>query len=72
MKQKISLWKIITCICVVLFGIVGCNYSLQDTDSVTVEIGENLIFGSWQGEEIEWRVLDVKNGSGMKKRMFTA
>ena len=51
MKQKISLWKIITC------------RSLQDTDSVTVEIGENLIFGSWQGEEIEWRVLDVKNGS---------
>lgn len=37
----------------------------EDSISVPVEIGEHINFGSYQGEEIEWRVLDVKDGNAL-------
>lgn len=48
----------VLCIC---FGILGCGgFPVDDT---SVEAGEHMNFGSYQGEEIEWRVLDVKDGN---------
>jgi hypothetical protein len=45
------------------FCILGCGKPSTDSISVPVEIGEHVNFGSYQGEEIEWRVLDVKDGN---------
>lgn len=46
-------------------GLLGCGReeSARDSIPVPVEIGEHISFGSYQGEEIEWRVLDVKDGN---------
>lgn len=46
-------------------GILGCGEGEPAADSISVpiETGEHINFGSYQGEEIEWRVLDVKDGN---------
>lgn len=46
-------------------GILGCGESEPAADSISVpiETGEHINFGCYQGEEIEWRVLDVKDGN---------
>lgn len=42
----------------------GCGAFPANTETnvppVSVEVGEHINMGSWQGEEIEWRVLDIK------------
>ncbi len=41
----------------------GCGASSEDSVAVPVKAGEHMDFGNYQGEDIEWRVLDVKDGN---------
>ena len=44
-------------------GLIGCGKS-KDTASestVPLEVGEHITYGNYQGEAIEWRVLDKKD-----------
>ncbi len=43
-------------------GLIGCGKSegLVAESTVPLERGEHIMYGSYQGEDIEWRVLDKK------------
>lgn len=48
----------------IYLSVSGCGASSAGNNiSVPVEPGEHIDFGSYQGEDIEWRVLDVKDGN---------
>jgi len=62
MKRKI--YRVLTLLGILglCIGVVGCGKS-KDTaaeSTVPLEKGEHIIYGSYQGETIEWRVLDKK------------
>lgn len=65
MKRKFCFGLALLGVLWICAGILGCGKgeSAEDSISVPVEIGEHINFGSYQGEEIEWRVLDVKDGN---------
>lgn len=65
LKRKFYFGLAFVGIMVIYAGILGCGKSkpAADSSSVPVETGEHIKFGSYQGEEIEWRVLDVKDGN---------
>lgn len=63
MKRKFYLGLTVFSVLLMCFGMFGCGETFADTGSVPIEIGEHMNFGNYQGEEIEWRVLDVKDGN---------
>ncbi|EOS46213.1 hypothetical protein C810_02312 [Lachnospiraceae bacterium A2] len=63
MKRRFYFGLTVFCVLLMCFGLFGCGQSSADTASVPIEIGEHMNFGNYQGAEIEWRVLDVKDGN---------
>ena len=51
----------ITGLCIGLSG-CGKNVDTVAESTVPIEIGEHVMYGSYQGEPVEWRVLDKKDG----------
>ena len=51
----------ITGLCIGLSG-CGKNADTVAGSSIPIEPGEHVMYGSYQGEPVEWRVLDKKDG----------
>ena len=51
----------ITGLCI---GLSGCGKNVDTVagSSIPIELGEHVMYGSYQGEPVEWRVLDKKDG----------
>lgn len=72
MKRKIHQCLVVLGFIGVCIGLSGCGKNTDtavdtaaDTkaeSTVPLEIGEHVIYGSYQGEAIEWRILDKKGG----------
>ena len=62
MKRKLQKCLTILGVIGLCVGLSGCGKS-KDTaaeSKVPLEYGEHILYGNYQGEEIEWRVLDKK------------
>ncbi|MCI5858309.1 MAG: DUF6273 domain-containing protein [Blautia sp.] len=59
MRRKIYRGLVVLGITGLCVGVFGCGK--EAASSVPLEQGEHIMYGSYQGEAIEWRVLD-KNG----------
>lgn len=63
MKRKI--YRILAAVGIVglCVGSIGCGKSkhIAAESTVPLEIGEHVVYGSYQGEPIEWRILDKKD-----------
>lgn len=64
MKRKIPQCLVVLGIIGVCIGLFSCgkNTDTAAESAVPLEIGEHVIYGSYQGEAIEWRILDKKGG----------
>lgn len=64
MKKKICLLSMITMLAVLVCLVFpGCSRQ-SSAGSASEMIGEHMKFGTYQGEEIEWRVIDADDENG--------
>ncbi len=64
MKKKICLLTTISMLAVTIcLAFYGCGRQ-SSGGSASERIGEYMKFGTYQGEEIEWRVIDVDDENG--------
>ncbi len=64
MKKKICILTMISMLAVTIcLAFYGCGRQ-SSGGSASERIGEHMKFGTYQGEEIEWRVIDVDDENG--------
>lgn len=64
MNKKMCLLSMITVLAVLMcFVVFGCDQQFVRA-SASKMIGEHVKFGTYQGEEIEWRVIDADDENG--------
>lgn len=65
MKKKMCLISMITMLATLMcLAFSGCGRQSAGSGSASEMIGEHMKFGTYQGEEIEWRVIDADDENG--------
>ena len=64
MSRKPYSWLVVVGMISLCIGLSGCGKNVDTVaeSTVPIEIGEHVMYGSYQGEPVEWRVLDKKDG----------
>ncbi|MDO4312006.1 MAG: DUF6273 domain-containing protein [Eubacteriales bacterium] len=63
-KKNYVLSMIMMLVVLICFVFSGCGQQSVGSDSDSEMIGEHMKFGTYQGEEIEWRVIDADDKNG--------
>ena len=63
MSRKPYSWLVVVGMISLCIGLSGCGKNVDTVaeSTVPIEIGEHVMYGSYQGEPVEWRVLDKKD-----------
>lgn len=62
--KKIQVLSVIIMLAIVIcFAFSGCGQQSAARDTASEMIGEYMKFGTYQGEEIQWRVIDADEGN---------
>lgn len=62
MKKKTCVWGVLLGVLGLCLALSGCGE--KTSANISVQPGEHLDFGTYQGEPVEWRVLDVNAEDG--------
>ena len=64
MSRKPYSWLVVVGMISLCIGLSGCGKNADTVagSSIPIEPGEHVMYGSYQGEPVEWRVLDKKDG----------
>ena len=62
MSRKPYSWLVVVRMISLCIGLSGCGKNVDTVaeSTVPIEIGEHVMYGSYQGEPVEWRVLEKK------------
>ena len=60
MSRKPYSWLVVVGMISLCIGLSGCGKNADTVagSSIPIEPGEHVMYGSYQGEPVEWRVLD--------------
>ena len=63
MSRKPYSWLVVVGMISLCIGLSGCRKNADTVagSSIPIELGEHVMYGSYQGEPVEWRVLDKKD-----------
>ena len=63
MSRKPYSWLVVVGMISLCIGLSGCGKNADTVagSSIPIEPGEHVMYGSYQGEPVEWRVLDKKD-----------